>query len=94
MLARNAGLPGIAFADQLGQVKPGTRREGFFQRADEPVQVLADTVKDLHNFPRIAAQDLDPQRGIAGGDPGDIPQAVTGEGESMKRRPLQPAGQQ
>ncbi|MCY1250531.1 hypothetical protein D9M72_641790 [compost metagenome] len=49
-------------------------------------------MQDFHHRAGIRAEDLHPEGGVAGSDAGDVTQAVSGQGQGMHGRALQPAG--
>ena len=92
-------LPGMrdwpALPSLISWRGPAARREPRgFQGADKPVRGPRGRRAGSRPPSGVGAQDLHPQRGIARGDPGDIPQPVAGQGQCVQRRALQPAGDQ
>ena len=92
VLARNPGLPRVAFTDELGEIQTRSGCTWRFQSPDQAIQVLTNAVQDGNNLFRVATQYLHPQGGITGGDAGRgeytaTPAATTAIGESgVKRR--------
>ena len=56
------------------------------------VEVGHEVGEHLAHGRGVAGEDLGPQAGVAGGDPGDVAQALPGEGHRGVVEPLEPGG--
>ena len=86
-IARVPATPRSSSAPQLGALAGA-------DRADQQVELAAHLGEQPEHGRRVAGDDLLPQRRVAGGDPGDVADALARECEVVGRRVGEPAGHQ
>jgi hypothetical protein len=97
VLARDPFAAEIAVGDGMGDVAAGADGIGVrrlvgdrVQGREHAVEVAADLGEDGGDGSCVGREDLRPQRGVAGGDPGDVAQSLPGERDGGVRRVPQP----
>ena len=93
VLARHAIAPGVAPAQGLGQDVLAALVDAA-QGVEQRVEVSPQRSQDGSHRGRVRRQDLDPQVGVRGGDPGHVPQALARDRHDGVRRVQQSGGQQ
>ena len=90
MLAGDDGRAGDAAVEDPGEPVPVAVGEG----AEQGVHVVADRPQQHGERVGVGGEDLLPERGVAGRDPGDVAHALPGQREVLARRVGEPPGGQ